>query len=146
GRGDGQRRPLPRVGRVELHDRPVPPDRRRHHRRLHHPRVADPQRPRSAPVPGPIEGPPTATTTGDRTVDRVTVSLDQLKSMIAEGTIETVLVAFPDNQGRLVGKRVMADFFLSTVAQGSIEACNYLLAVDVEMNPLPGYKAFNWDK
>ncbi|MFN8019576.1 MAG: glutamine synthetase family protein, partial [Acidimicrobiales bacterium] len=72
--------------------------------------------------------------------------LDQLKGMIGDGSIDTVLVAFPDNQGRLVGKRVMGEFFLDTVANGSIEACNYLLAVDVEMTPLPGYRAFNWEQ
>lgn len=79
-------------------------------------------------------------------MDRATVTLDDLTAMIDQGTIDTVLVAFPDNQGRLVGKRVMGRYFLNTVADGSIEACNYLLAVDVEMNPLPGYKTFNWDQ
>ena len=79
-------------------------------------------------------------------MDRVTVTLDQLRKKIGEGGIDTVLVAFPDNQGRLVGKRVMAEFFLDQVADGSIEACNYLLAVDVDMTPLPGYRAFNWEK
>ena len=67
-------------------------------------------------------------------MERVTLSLDRLKSMIGDGDIDTVLVAFPDNQGRLVGKRVMGQFFLDTVADGSIEACNYLLAVDVTDN------------
>ena len=79
-------------------------------------------------------------------MERVTLSLDALKSMIADGSVHTVLVAFPDNQGRLVGKRVMGQYFLETVANGSVEACNYLLAVDVEMNPLPGYQAFNWEQ
>lgn len=79
-------------------------------------------------------------------MERVTLSLDQLKSMIGDGSIDTVLVAFPDNQGRLVGKRVMGQYFLDTVANGSVEACNYLLAVDVEMTPLPGYRAFNWEQ
>ncbi|MEZ5180565.1 MAG: glutamine synthetase family protein [Acidimicrobiales bacterium] len=79
-------------------------------------------------------------------MERATLSLDQLKAMIGDGSIDTVLVAFPDNQGRLVGKRVMGQFFLDTVAAGSIEACNYLLAVDVEMTPLPGYRAFNWEQ
>ena len=79
-------------------------------------------------------------------MERVTLTLDQLKSMIGDGSVDTVLVAFPDNQGRLVGKRVMGQYFLDTVANGSIEACNYLLAVDVEMNPLPGYRAFNWEQ
>lgn len=79
-------------------------------------------------------------------MDRVTLSLDQLKAMIGDGSVDTVLVAFPDNQGRLVGKRVMGQYFLDVVAQGSVEACNYLLAVDIEMNPLPGYTTFNWDQ
>ncbi|MCB0963237.1 MAG: glutamine synthetase, partial [Acidimicrobiales bacterium] len=79
-------------------------------------------------------------------MERVTLSLDKLASMIGDGAVDTVLVCFPDNQGRLVGKRVMGQYFLDTVAEGSIEACNYLLAVDVEMNPLPGYRAFNWEQ
>ncbi len=79
-------------------------------------------------------------------MDRVTLSLDQLRSMIADGSVDTVLVAFPDLQGRLVGKRVVGRYFLDVVAQGSVEACNYLLAVDVEMTPLPGYRTFNWDQ
>jgi len=79
-------------------------------------------------------------------MDRVTLELDKLKSMIQDGSVDTVLVAFPDLQGRLVGKRVMGQYFLDVVAEGSVEACNYLLAVDVEMNPLPGFKTFNWDQ
>ena len=54
------------------------------------------------------------------------------------GPIDTVVVAFPDMHGRPVGKRVTADFFASHVAEHGIEACDYLLAVDVDMNPLPG--------
>jgi glutamine synthetase len=79
-------------------------------------------------------------------MDRVTLSLEQLKSKIADGSVDTVLVAFPDNQGRLVGKRVMGQYFLDTVAEGSVECCNYLLAVDVHMNPLPGYRSFDWEE
>ncbi len=79
-------------------------------------------------------------------MDRVTLSLDQLKSMVGDGSVDTVVVAFPDLQGRLVGKRVVGQYFLDVVAGGSIEACNYLLAVDVEMTPLPGYRTFNWDQ
>src|SRR5690606_4444670 len=79
-------------------------------------------------------------------MERATLSLDRLRSLVDDGDIDTVVVAFPDNQGRLVGKRVMGRYFLDVVANGSVEACNYLLAVDVEMNPLPGYKAFNWDQ
>ena len=55
------------------------------------------------------------------------------------------MVAFPDMHGRPVGKRVTADFFTSHVAEHGIECCDYLLAVDVDMNPLPGYHFTNWD-
>ena len=79
-------------------------------------------------------------------MERVTLSLDELRPMIEEGAVDTVVVAFTDLQGRLVGKRVMGQYFLDVVAEGSVEACNYLLAVDVEMNPLPGYRTFNWDQ
>jgi glutamine synthetase len=64
---------------------------------------------------------------------------------IADGSVDTVVVAFPDMYGRPVGKRVTADFFASHVAEHGIEACDYLLAVDVDMTPLPGYRFTNWD-
>ncbi|HVT42158.1 MAG TPA: glutamine synthetase family protein, partial [Acidimicrobiales bacterium] len=64
---------------------------------------------------------------------------------IANGSIDTVVVAFPDMYGRPVGKRVTADFFRSHVAEHGIEACDYLLAVDVDMTPLPGFTFTNWD-
>src|ERR1700735_2133 len=64
---------------------------------------------------------------------------------IADGSVDTVVVAFPDMHGRPVGKRVTADFFRSHVAEHGIEACDYLLAVDVDMTPLPGYRFTNWD-
>ncbi|MEO6988431.1 MAG: glutamine synthetase family protein [Aquihabitans sp.] len=79
-------------------------------------------------------------------MERETLELDRLRSMVADGSIDTVVVAFPDNQGRLMGKRVMGGYFIDVVAEGSAEACNYLLAADVEMNPLPGYRSFNWDQ
>jgi glutamine synthetase len=64
---------------------------------------------------------------------------------IADGSIDTVIVAFPDMHGRPVGKRVTPEFFTEHVAEHGIEVCDYLLAVDVDMNPLPGYKFANWD-
>src|SRR5580698_7961737 len=64
---------------------------------------------------------------------------------IADGSIDTVVLAFPDMHGRPVGKRVTADFFVSHVADHGIEVCDYLLAVDVDMEPLPGYRFANWD-
>ena len=73
--------------------------------------------------------------------------LDELRERIGAGDVDTVLVAFPDLQGRLMGKRVTGHFFLDHVVDGDgIEACNYLLAVDVDMTPLPGYHFANWDQ
>jgi glutamine synthetase len=70
-----------------------------------------------------------------------------LETLIRNGSIDTVLVAFTDLQGRLIGKRVTGHFYLDHVAagEGSIEACVYLLAVDVDMTPLPGYEFANWE-
>ncbi len=73
------------------------------------------------------------------------LALDELKKRITEGTIDTVVVAFPDMQGRPVGKRVTGSFFLDHVLEHGIEACDYLLAVDVDMEPLPGYRFTNWE-
>ena len=70
-------------------------------------------------------------------------SLAELTGM---GVIDTVIVAAPDMQGRLQGKRVMPRFFLDTVADEATEGCNYLLAVDVEMTPVPGYRFASWDQ
>jgi glutamine synthetase len=64
---------------------------------------------------------------------------------IADGSIDTVVIAFPDMHGRPVGKRVTADYFASHAAEHGIEACEYVLAVDVDMTPLPGYRFANWD-
>jgi glutamine synthetase len=64
---------------------------------------------------------------------------------IADGSIDTVIVAFPDMHGRPVGKRVTSDFFTAHVADHGIEACDYVLAVDVDMTPLPGYRFTSWD-
>jgi glutamine synthetase len=60
--------------------------------------------------------------------------------------IDTVLTVFPDLQGRLVGKRVTAHYFRDHVQGDGVHACNYLLAVDVDMTPLPGYEFANWDE
>ena len=68
-----------------------------------------------------------------------------IDAAIADGSVDTVVLAFPDMHGRPVGKRVTTDFFTSHVAEHGMEACDYLLAVDVDMNPLPGYRFTNWD-
>jgi glutamine synthetase len=74
------------------------------------------------------------------------LSLDQLASEAQAGTIDTVVAAFTDMQGRLMGKRIDVSFFLDEVANGGIEGCNYLLALDMEMDPVPGYEMANWEK
>ena len=71
---------------------------------------------------------------------------DTLSRLVADGKIDTVLVCFPDLQGRLVGKRVTGHFFVDHVLADGIEACNYLLAVDVDMTPLPGYEFAGWEQ
>src|SRR6185503_6986860 len=72
-------------------------------------------------------------------------SLAQLKADVAAGTIDTVLCAFPDMQGRLIGKRFQAEYFLSS-AVDETHACTYLMADDIDMEPVPGYEAANWAK
>jgi glutamine synthetase len=74
------------------------------------------------------------------------LSLDQLRTTVADGHVDTVIVAFTDMQGRLIGKRVSARLFLDDVAEHGAEACNYLLAVDVEMNTVDGYAMSSWER
>jgi glutamine synthetase len=70
-----------------------------------------------------------------------------LEKMVHDGRIDTILVVFPDMQGRFMGKRVMGEFFLEDIlGPEGMHACNYLLTVDVDMEPLPGYRFANWDK
>ncbi|MGI9164397.1 MAG: glutamine synthetase, partial [Mycobacterium sp.] len=64
---------------------------------------------------------------------------------MAAGEIDTVIVAFADMQGRLTGKRVSARLFAEEVATHGAECCNYLLAVDVEMNTVEGYAMSSWE-
>jgi glutamine synthetase len=74
------------------------------------------------------------------------LSLDELRSEVQGGTIDTVVTAFTDMQGRLIGKRIQGEFFLEDVVEHGIEGCNYLLALDMEMDPVPGYEMANWEK
>ena len=71
-----------------------------------------------------------------------------LREDIQQGEVDTVLTVFPDLQGRLMGKRVTGHFFAEDVleGEGGVHACNYLLAVDVDMTPLPGYTFANWEE
>lgn len=76
------------------------------------------------------------------------LSASDLEERIRNGSIDTVLVAFPDLQGRLMGKRVTGHFWLKQMraGEGEVHACNYLLTVDSEMAVVPGYDYANWDK
>ncbi|MGI8662102.1 MAG: glutamine synthetase family protein [Acidimicrobiales bacterium] len=73
------------------------------------------------------------------------LTLDELRGLVAAGTIDTVLVALTDMQGRLQGKRCHARYFLDEVLTHNTEACNYLLAVDVDMNTVEGYAMSSWE-
>ena len=70
---------------------------------------------------------------------------DELVADIAAGVIDTVVVAFTDMQGRLMGKRIHGQFFLDSVLGHGTEGCNYLLAVDVDMNTVDGYAISSWE-
>jgi len=72
------------------------------------------------------------------------LTLRELEELIVEGDIDTVIVAFTDMQGRLTGKRVSARLFVEEVANHGAECCNYLLAVDVDMNTVDGYAMSSW--
>src|SRR5690242_9567883 len=74
------------------------------------------------------------------------LTLDRLRTLVDDGTIDTVLVAITDMQGRLQGKRCAAEYFLNEVVPHATEACNYLLAVDVEMNTVDGYAMSSWER
>ena len=73
------------------------------------------------------------------------LSLDELKKAGDEGTIDTIVTAFTDMQGRLFGKRIEIEYFLDEVTGHGVEGCNYLLALDMDMEPLPGYEMANWE-
>jgi glutamine synthetase len=72
------------------------------------------------------------------------LNLEQLKTAVDAGEIDTVVVAITDMQGRLQGKRIAARYFLAEVAGHGTEGCNYLLAVDVDMNTVDGYAMSSW--
>ena len=69
-----------------------------------------------------------------------TLTRDELERLIRGGDIDTVLMVFPDLQGRLVGKRTTGRFFLKSVADAGTENCDYLIACDMDNNPVPGYR------
>ena len=83
---------------------------------------------------------------GPYSQQRGMLTLERLRVEVGEDEIDTVILAFTDMQGRLQGKRLAAEFFLDEVAEHYSEGCNYLLAVDVEMNTVDGYTMSSWDR
>ncbi len=73
------------------------------------------------------------------------LTLDELANLVEEGAVETVAVGFTDHYGRFMGKRFDAEFFLEDVGAHGTHGCDYLLTVDMEMEPVPGYKFANWE-
>ena len=73
------------------------------------------------------------------------LTFSELQTAAGKGEIDTVIIAFPDMQGRLIGKRMQVDYFLET-AHEETHGCDYLLANDIDMEPVPGYAAANWEK
>jgi len=75
------------------------------------------------------------------------LGLDELKGAVGDGSIDTVVVAFTDMQGRLMGKRLHAEFFVDEIDAGhAVEGCNYLLALEMEMDPVAGYAIASWEQ
>ena len=74
-----------------------------------------------------------------------TLTFAELKKQVKAGVIDTVIACFPDMQGRLMGKRFESNYFVDG-AYEETHGCNYLLAVDVDMEPVPGYKSASWEK
>src|SRR5258708_3598178 len=73
------------------------------------------------------------------------LTLDELDNLIKQDEVETVVVGFTDHYGRVLGKRYDAELFVEEIARQGAHACDYLLTVDMEMDPVPGYKFANWE-
>src|SRR6202049_1215083 len=75
------------------------------------------------------------------------LNFEELTKLVEAGDIDTVVVAFTDMQGRLMGKRMEAHFFVEEMEhKNPIEGCNYLLALEMEMDPVPGYAIASWER
>jgi glutamine synthetase len=74
------------------------------------------------------------------------MTLEELRAQADAGTVDTVLLALTDMQGRLQGKRLTARHFLAEVAEHGAEGCNYLLGVDVDMATVAGYAMSSWER
>jgi glutamine synthetase len=78
--------------------------------------------------------------------NRRLIDLERLKALIGSGSVDTVVIAFTDMQGRLQGKRLHGQYFVDVVLEAGVEGCNYLLGVDVDMNTVDGYAMTSWEK
>ena len=87
-----------------------------------------------------------ATEEHGRTRPKGALTLRELRQRVEAGEIETVVVAFPDHYGRLMGKRYDAEMYVHEGAEHGTHACNYLLTTDMEMEPVQGYRFANWEK
>jgi glutamine synthetase len=74
------------------------------------------------------------------------LTLEELRVAVDDGSVDTVVAAFTDMQGRLMGKREHAAYFLEESVEHGLEGCNYLLALDMEMDPQPGYEMASWER
>jgi len=74
------------------------------------------------------------------------LTVDELRAEVDHDAIDTVVIGFTDMQGRLQGKRLHARYFLDEVLAHGAEACNYLLAIDVDMNTVEGYELASWER
>jgi glutamine synthetase len=74
------------------------------------------------------------------------LTIESLRKRIEDGEIDTVVLAFTDMQGRLQGKRLHGQYFLDVVVEHGTEGCNYLLAVDIDMNTVDGYAISSWER
>ena len=74
------------------------------------------------------------------------LNLESLRQKVRDGDVDTVLTVFPDTYGRLVGKRLTGQFFLDHCTEAGTHGCNYLLTVNMEMDPLEGFKLASWDR
>jgi glutamine synthetase len=85
----------------------------------------------------------------DSTINKIAfvLSFDELRADVESSAIDTVVVAFTDMQGRLMGKRLQGEFFVDEIDSGhAVEGCNYLLALEMEMDPVPGYALASWER
>ncbi len=74
------------------------------------------------------------------------ITIDELKRQVETGEIDTVVVAFTDLYGRFMGKRFDAEFFIEDAVENGTHGCDYLVTVDMEMEPVSGYEYSNWER